>query len=525
MKRLALLPLATLAVLAAACTDTAQVTQPELAGPALFSVASASGGLTFQSVSAGGQFSCGVTTSGAAYCWGRNPDGQRGDGGGTGVDSNVPVAVSGGHIFQSVSAGSKHTCGVTMSGAAYCWGSNNTGQLGNGSNTRSNVPVAVSGMLTFQSVSAGAQHTCGVTMSGAAYCWGSGNRGQLGNGTWPGDSNEPVPVSGTHVFQSVVADRHSCGVTTSGAAYCWGLNGTGQLGDGTNTLSSVPVAVMGGLAFQSVTIGDQHTCAVTTAGLAYCWGANRDYLDGPVGQLGDGSFTNSSEPVAVSGVLTFQSVAAGSFHTCGVTTSGAYCWGDDSRGQLGIPNLFQTNVPLAVFGDLIFQSVSGGNAHSCGVTTSGAAYCWGANHRGELGSCENNNQGSNRPIPVMFCTPPDDEGPATSNTAAVPNPIVVGSNVDLTANVDDTDLGDSDIASAEYSLDGGAFEGMACFRRRIRRSGRGRRSPASTRPPRQASTTSVCAERTTPATWAIAECIMLVVYDPNRRLRNRRRLD
>ena len=111
-----------------------------------------------------------MTTAGLAYCWGDNVDGKLGDG--TTTDSTVPVAVSGGLTFQSVNAGSTHSCGVTTAGAAYCWGDNREGQLGDGTNTDSTVPVAVSGELTFQSVSPGYTHSCGVTTAGGAYCWG-----------------------------------------------------------------------------------------------------------------------------------------------------------------------------------------------------------------------------------------------------------------------------------------------------------------------------------------------------------------
>ena len=278
------------------------------------------GGLTFQSVSAGNIQNCGVTTAGTAYCWGWNVFGQLGDR--TNTNSNVPVAVLGGLTFQSVSAGSSsHSCGVTTAGAAYCWGDNGGGQFGNGTTTASNVPMAVLGGLTFQSVSAGSSHSCGVTTAGAAYCWGDNGGGQFGNGTTTA-SNVPMAVLGGLTFQSVSPGyAHSCGVTTAGVAYCWGGNDFGELGDGTTTASNVPVAVLGGLTFQSVSPGYAHSCGVTTAGVAYCWGGN-DF-----GELGDGTTTASNVPVAVLGGLTFQSVSAGYIQNCGVTTAGAaYCW-------------------------------------------------------------------------------------------------------------------------------------------------------------------------------------------------------
>jgi len=123
-------------------------------------------GLTFAQVSAGGYFACGVTTAGAAYCWGYNGDGELGNG--TTTNGPTPVAVTGGLTFATVSAGESSACGVTTAGAAYCWGFNGNGELGNGTTTSSPTPVAVTGGLTFATVSAGGYSACGVTTAGAA---------------------------------------------------------------------------------------------------------------------------------------------------------------------------------------------------------------------------------------------------------------------------------------------------------------------------------------------------------------------
>ena len=333
---------------------------------------------SFQAVSTGSQYACGVTTAGEAYCWGNGGAGRRGDG--TMTDSATPVAVAGSLTFESISTGFDHTCGVTPAGVAYCWGAN----LGNGTNSSSATPVAVAGGLTFQSVSNGIFHSCGLTTGGEAYCWGSNDFGQFGDGTTNG-SNVPVPVAGGLTFKSMSADggNHTCGITDADITYCWGTNDVGELGNGTTTGSTTPVAVTGGLTFQSISAGNSQTCGLTTVGEAYCWGRNDN------GQLGDGTTTSRTVPVVVVGGLTFQSVGTGSGHSRGITTAGAaYCWGTNASGELGngSPPQFET-APAAVLGGLVFVSVSArAPDFTCGVTVDGPAYCWGSGSSGRLGN-------------------------------------------------------------------------------------------------------------------------------------------
>ena len=347
-----------------------------LAAPYLwtFTTATPSLGAPFQSVSAGFLYTCGVRTNGTASCWGYNAFAQLGDG--TTTDRVTPVGVLGGLRLATVSAARQgyHTCGVTTSGAAYCWGDNQVGQLGDGTTASRKSPALVLGGLSFAAVSTGRMHSCGITTGGAAYCWGDNSDGQLGDGTTT-QRGMPTAVLGGLTFVSIgVGVYHTCGVTTGGAAYCWG-------NDGSSLRSSSPLAVSGGLTFATVSAGD-HTCGVTTAGAAYCWGDNF------FAQLGDGTTTTRTSPVAVLGGLTFATVSAGVSHTCGVTTAGAaYCWGSNATGQLGDGTTTRHMSPVAVAGGLTFAVVSAGDGgpHTCGVTVDGAAYCWGDNGFGQLG--------------------------------------------------------------------------------------------------------------------------------------------
>lgn len=260
-----------------------------------------SGGLTFASLDAGLSHTCGVTGGGTAYCWGSNERGQLGDG--TTTARSAPVAVSGGHTFQSVAAGGfniGHTCGLTTGGAALCWGDNERGQLGRGTSdvTAHSAPAPVTGGLTFAALTAGlGRHTCGLTGTGTAYCWGENTFGALGNGS-TASSSVPTPVSGGLSFRQLRAGGfigHTCGLTGSGAAFCWGENERGQVGDGSTIDRSTPSAVEGGLTFTNLEAGFRHTCGRASGGGVYCWGS------GAAGQLGTNSTSQSNVPASVVG--------------------------------------------------------------------------------------------------------------------------------------------------------------------------------------------------------------------------------
>ncbi len=308
------------------------------------------------------EHTCGVTTTGAAFCWGDNFFGELGRGTRTLSPGTTAEAVAGAITFSEIGVGQEFSCGLAADGSAYCWGHRQSFEVDRFIHQIDSVPVRVGGGFTFQSLSVGWGHACGITADGIASCWGEV--------PWTTATATPIPVPGDLRFRMISVAIGACGITTDGLTYCW------------NVLDSLPVVVPVAAGLVSVSSGAQHGCGLTAAGTAYCWGQNDR------GQLGRGIFSIfEQEPKPVATQLRFSGIDAGALHTCAVTVeSEAYCWGDNLAWELGDPNNGYWSVPRLVVGGLRFRAVTAGDAYTCGITVDDAGYCWGDNGRGQLGT-------------------------------------------------------------------------------------------------------------------------------------------
>jgi len=285
----------------------------------------------------------------------------------------------------SVSARDGHTCAIDTAGVPWCFGAGSRSQLGDGGITSRPTPspaVLFEGKAA--AIAPGGSHTCALREDGAVLCWGDGTRGQVGIGAAAaGTVAAPAEVTalGTGGVRAVASGLdHACAVKADGTLWCWGANDAGALGDGSYTDRSEPVQVLASVS--SVSAGFRHTCAVTV-GAAQCWGAN-DH-----GELGDGTTIGRAAPGAV-GKLSGEVVAAGAggAHTCVIRSGGALaCWGSNDHGQLGTGERSDSPNPdpKAVPGmDAGVESVAAGGAHTCAIKT-GALWCWGSGLLGQVG--------------------------------------------------------------------------------------------------------------------------------------------
>jgi alpha-tubulin suppressor-like RCC1 family protein len=442
-------------------------------------------------IAAGSLHSIAVKADGTVWAWGWNNFGQLGDGA-TWNYSTTLVQVSGLTDVTAIAAGGSHSIAVKADGTVWAWGSNEHGQLGvtmteiceitvslgdKGGYTYpafcSTIPVQVSSLTDVTAIAAGGSYSIAVT-DGTAWAWGDNEYGQLGAVTTEtcgyedefDCSSTPVPVrskasgtfsvggtvsglTGTVVLQdnggddlTIMADgpfsfdteltdldiyditvltqpfNQTCNVTsgrinaadvtdiritcfdlfmnvaavaagsthtvmlkTDGTVWAWGYNKYGQLGDGTTTDSTTPMQVSGLTDVTAIAAGSLHTIALKTDGTVWTWGANSN------GQLGDGTMTGSSTPVQVSGLTDVTGIAAGKAHTLALKTDGTvWAWGYNGAGNLGDGTTTGSTMPVQVSGLTDVAGIAAGGEHTIVVKTDGTVWTWGWNFYGQLGA-------------------------------------------------------------------------------------------------------------------------------------------
>ncbi|WP_353570809.1 Ig-like domain repeat protein [Candidatus Albibeggiatoa sp. nov. BB20] len=291
-------------------------------------------------------------------------------------------------------------------------------------------------------------HTCVIQNSGES-CWGNNDDGQLADNTtteyhtpvpvdsndslieialgenhtcgleldgdvdcWGDDSFGQVGVNVSNAIAIGAGANHSCALIADGTMKCWGSNSNGQLGDGTTTDSTSAISVSGLSDVTAIGIGGHHTCAVVSGGNVKCWGKNTN------GQLGDTTTTDSSSAITVSGLSNVDKLALGQSHSCALLNDDTVkCWGLNTDGQLGDASNTQSSSPVTVSGLSSAIKITAGYTHSCALLADGTIQCWGNNTYGQLG--DGSNIATNTPISISSLSSITDIAASGHHTCAL----------------------------------------------------------------------------------------------------------
>jgi alpha-tubulin suppressor-like RCC1 family protein len=330
-----------------------------------------------KAVSAGESHTCALLNDGSVWCWGYNVDGEVGNGVYLGAQDTcdgygnctgpmgqpTPVQVMGlPGAATAISVGSYHTCALS-GGKIYCWGINDSGQLGQTDLSSKATATVVSSLSGVSAIAAGGWYTCAMVGSptGTIYCWGNNTSGELGDGGYPPSpivaTSVPTMLGAVNSLLSLSAGSHSaCALLGSSSLYCWGSNFYGQLGRGTDGVNPGAFGVLasGSFAATLAKVGSENSCVLTKNGSVLCWGLN-EYGGCGTGTASPNTAPNIDAPgAAVVLPLSATDVAMGSVapQSCAILKNGSvWCWGPNGTGALG-NNTAQTfsATPVQVLG-------------------------------------------------------------------------------------------------------------------------------------------------------------------------------
>jgi alpha-tubulin suppressor-like RCC1 family protein len=382
----------------------------EAGGTSTFVPLPVTGAPPLETIDIGIDHSCGRTAAGQMFCWGSSEVGQLG----STIATTVPALIATATAFSAnddqtcfidqdrlhcsgrngmgqvippaaevpsatrmdtrtdwakIAASNRHTCGLTTSGAAYCWGLN-AGELGTGTKRDQQVPTNIN--ATYTELAVGIYTIGGLAADGSVFL-----AGRLPDGTGSFTRVQIYPAGSTTRF--VAGQHHSCRIATTGIMECGGANNAGQLGDSTNTDS--PMTGPSGM-YKELAARVDTTCAIDINNNILCWGDN--YW----GQLGNGSMTDANSPQTVSSVGFAgppSKIYVGSFFSCALLASGEiWCWGDGGSGQFG-GGVSSSTSPVKVNNRTDWVDVALGDSHLCAIAADRSLWCWGHSDDGQAG--------------------------------------------------------------------------------------------------------------------------------------------
>lgn len=394
-----------------------------------FSVLTPATGLN---ASISGSVVCSVV-SGSPWCWGSNRSFELGRAQVSTVhcescepiktitsglqSSGVPLQISSQLTgVTSIAVGENHSCALVGTGAVFCWGDGQYGQLGQKVESSANIryvegadfscslanltldcfggqlarfmqrsaaPLQVAGISNAVAISVGSFTSCALLADGTVWCWGSPSTVAI-------SPEVPVQIAGLSEVSSISVGRaHACAVLKTGDIRCWGDGDDGKLGNGTTADSTAPVAVSGITNALSVSAGHESTCAVLADGQVRCWGYRGisgffgTFLSGLIGD-GIASVSPATVPVEVSGLTNAIAVDVSSTHACAIKDDNTlWCWGRAAKAMGTTQELVLS--PTQVSSLPAVSAVAVGNHVTCTTLTTGKVQCLGENSSGQMG--------------------------------------------------------------------------------------------------------------------------------------------
>jgi uncharacterized repeat protein (TIGR02543 family) len=353
-------------------------------------------------------------SDGRILSWGRNDDGQLGDG--TRTDRPVPQDVTDGfglidgERLSHIESGNGHVIALTSSNRVFTWGQNGSGQLGNDSVSRQESPVDITSRFGFHDhetvadIDAGSSHSLVVTSTGRVFAWGSNGSGQLGNGA---TSSQRTPFEITEHFDLEEDDKviaitagttHTLAITSQGRLFAWGSNTSGQLGYELQISRKTPFDITSMMRLgedESITglgASGYTSYVITSHGRLIVWGGNTK------GQIGDGTTDNRFSPFDITPSLglsqddTIEDVILGPTHMGVITAQDrVIIWGSNLYGSFGngtTSDVVQMPTDIThVFGLDDNESLIGlsfGSESTYAVTSFHRVLAFGSNHYNKL---------------------------------------------------------------------------------------------------------------------------------------------
>lgn len=369
-------------------------------------------------VSPGGAHTMGIRNGGVLFTWGRNNNGQIGNGTNGVTIYNTPQQIGADTNWSKISAGNSHCLATKTDGTLWAWGRNGDGQIGVGStNALFNTPQQIGTENSWNKISAGDEFCLAIKNNGTLWAWGDNTYGQIGDNSVV-DKTSPVQIGTDNNWVEISAGTdHSIALKSDGTIWVWGRNNLGQFGMAAPLTSSVPIQMGTDTNWSKIYAGREHSIGIKTNNTYWVWGGNTN------GQFGNGGTVPSNTPTPITSFDSATFISKGHQHSCVIKTDGTiWSTGGNTSGQLGNGNNTQQVNPvqensLSTNWILLESKVS----HTTALKSDGSLYTWGANLYGQLG--DGSTAAKNTPTSISCPTLSIDEFAHTEVLEIYPNPV------------------------------------------------------------------------------------------------------